>query len=98
MVLAFAACKKDDDSPAQQSQTSDNTPAVKVTNSDIYSPEELSQAIAEGKYLKSYFGDGGNLSNVMTRVCNLITNTRLFYIDTLYAKKEGVSIFQYQRD
>lgn len=98
LVLAFAACKKDDDSPAQQSQTSDNTPAVKVTSSDIYSPEELSQAIAEGKYLKSYFGDGSNLSNVMTRVCNLITNTRLFYIDTLYAKKEGVSIFKYQRD
>lgn len=94
-LFAMVACSKDDE---KNDASKSSNPTTGETSSRVYEPREMVQAIAESPYVKSYVGDGATTISVLNGALGLVSQTRFFTLDTLFARKQGVSLLRYERN
>ncbi|MBQ7279823.1 MAG: hypothetical protein IJR13_03735, partial [Bacteroidales bacterium] len=91
-VVMLASCSKNED------DKSDSSTWVKVVSSASYSPREFASAIVAGNYMQSYVGGNSTVAGIANGIFAGYTAGHTYSLDTLYAKKQHVSLFKYERN
>ena len=90
IALAFAACSKDDDKNAKNSNTTPTVPKqnlVAELSTESYTPTELSTNVTDGHIFTWYLGNETYIK-AFAAAFQVIKNNRLFILDTTFAHRK----------